>query len=152
MSNNLVVIDPANPRNRIFFRGTALQQVRENAGVTAPEFFTPSLSLLTATFISSGQTISNAGLLTLAHGLGGVPVLVQTHVVCTSNDNGYVVGDILPVATTDIGVRQFSINLTATQIKVQFTAQVDPISSTNAAGASVNLVSTKWQFYVRAYI
>src|SRR5690606_31200663 len=47
----------------------------------------------TKSFTSPEQTITSAGALTIAHGLGVQPTLVAAKLVCTSADNGYAEDD-----------------------------------------------------------
>jgi hypothetical protein len=50
-------------------------------------------------FTSSDQTITAAGQIVLAHGLGGIPDQVNYFLVCQTGEGGYTAGDIVP---TDI--------------------------------------------------
>jgi hypothetical protein len=45
-------------------------------------------------FVSADQTITGAGSLTLAHGLGSAPRLVQPAFVCQTAELGYSIGDV----------------------------------------------------------
>jgi hypothetical protein len=48
-----------------------------------------------AFFTSTDQTITAAGTLTLAHGLGAVPKLVHIYLVCQTANNGFAVGNVV---------------------------------------------------------
>jgi hypothetical protein len=48
-----------------------------------------------AIFTSTDQTITDSGTLTLAHGLGAVPKLVQHYLVCQTANNGWAIGDVV---------------------------------------------------------
>lgn len=48
-------------------------------------------------FQSADQTITPAGTLTIAHGLGRAPVIVLVFLKCTTAIAGYAIGDIIPV-------------------------------------------------------
>lgn len=50
-------------------------------------------------YISAEQTITVAGLLTLAHGLGVAPKMIAPVLICKTAENGYSVGDIIPAST-----------------------------------------------------
>lgn len=49
-------------------------------------------------FTSPQQPITTGGSLTLAHSLGVSPVVVSAVIVCVTAENGYAIGDRLPVA------------------------------------------------------
>jgi hypothetical protein len=49
-------------------------------------------------FLSSDQTITTAGSVTVAHGLGVVPSVVYIELECTTAEYGYSVGDIIDVS------------------------------------------------------
>ncbi len=69
-------------------------------------------------FVSADQTITGAGSLTLAHGLGAAPRLVLIAMVCQTAEIGYSIGDVvqtgvygMPATFTDdtnIGVRFYN--------------------------------------------
>ena len=49
-------------------------------------------------FLSSNQTITTAGSVTVAHGLGAVPSVVYIELECVTAEYGYSVGDIIDVS------------------------------------------------------
>lgn len=51
--------------------------------------------LISGGFQSTDQTITNAGALTLAHGLGVVPKIIQVALVCQTGELGYTAGDVV---------------------------------------------------------
>lgn len=64
---------------------------------------TPPSAGAVSAFISTDQTITPAGSLTIAHGLGGLPVFIQLALVCTTAEFGYSIGDVSPVAPGAVG-------------------------------------------------
>src|SRR3990167_6828210 len=73
-------------------------------------------------YTSPGQTITSAGAVTLAHGLGAMPALVQLRLVCGTGEHGYSAGDETlpsPISSNnnDKGV---SVVLDATNITLRF--------------------------------
>lgn len=137
-------------------KGTAGQVLTMNSGATAPEWRSP---VLPDGYASTGQTITSGGSLTLAHGLGSTPRLIQAYLKCTTADLNYSVGDEAPVSggqeaygsTVSTGV---SIVWDATNLNIRF--------GSNAGGAFAVLNKTtgtlgvitngSWQFYIRAWI
>jgi len=73
----------------------------------------------TATFTSPQQMIAPNTLVTVAHGLGIVPVLVQCYLVNVLAERGYVPGDIVYV---DTAVSEYVAGNNATGITVKATA------------------------------
>ncbi len=54
------------------------------------------------TFTSTGQTITSAGALTIAHSLGAAPFDYFCELECTTAEYGYSIGDKVKVAETDV--------------------------------------------------
>ena len=46
-------------------------------------------------YISSPRTLISGGFITLTHGLGAIPKIIQYLGVCTTAQNGYVIGDVV---------------------------------------------------------
>lgn len=137
-------------------KGTAGQVLTMNSGATAPEWQSPTLP---DGFLSAGQTITSGGALTLAHGLGSAPRLVQAYLKCTTTDQGYSVGDEVFVSggqdaygsTVSVGV---SIVPDATNLNIRFGSNGGGAfavlnKSTGTLGAITN---GSWDFYVRAWV
>lgn len=108
---------------------------------------------------STGQTISVAGGLTLAHGLGKAPDIVRSYLQCTSADHSYSVGDVLlyyPAEHSTASQDSVGINLQidATNITVRFGSQAAGTITLldKTSGTSTFIDNTKWQFYVRAFL
>lgn len=73
-------------------------------------------------FTSSDQTISSAGSLTIAHGLGVAPKFVEWMLVCQTAEHGYSAGDVLTSKNCSAGAQNvgMSIKVDATNLKVYF--------------------------------
>lgn len=54
----------------------------------------------TSVFTSSNQTITAAGSLTLAHGLGATPKRVWAALYCNTSEHNYSVGNVVPISNT----------------------------------------------------
>jgi len=115
----------------------------------------PTGGQFTASYSSTAQTITSGGLLTLAHGLGGMPTLVQCRLKCTSGDQGYSVGDeiLISPSSADTGASQgVAINPDATNLNIRYSNGANVfytlVKSSGAVGA---LTNGNWEFYVRAW-
>lgn len=74
-----------------------------------------------AKFTSTDQTITAAGSLTIAHGLSGIPDIVQVFLVCVTGEANYTTGDVvLWGASTTNAVKGLSVRPDGTNINVRF--------------------------------
>jgi len=108
---------------------------------------------LLLTFESSAQTITSAGALTIAHGLGGKPDMVWCYLKCTSADAGYSVGDeIIFQQPFDVGANKgFSIVRDATNLVIRFASSATVFGYGNkSTGAFGNLTNGDWEVYFKA--
>ena len=105
---------------------------------------------------SSGQTITSAGLLTLAHGLGIRPKLITGYLKNTSAELGYSVGDevefsIIVNSTSTANIVN-SMYADSTNVFVRFSNAAWAFHLANkSTGASVIIANSKWDLYVRAW-
>lgn len=79
--------------------GNALKVLQVNSAANGVQWGAISQAI-SRYFESAQQTITASGTLTLAHGLGAVPKIIQAHLVCLTADVGYAVGDRVEVATS----------------------------------------------------
>jgi len=105
-------------------------------------------------FASTGQTITSAGSLSLAHGLGAEPKIVQLILQNTTDEHGFVSGDRL---TTNVGsqtsVQANSVYLGAVNVNVKFSDNANCfIAANKSTGANVALTNANWDLYVRAFL
>jgi hypothetical protein len=131
-------------------------------GTTGIEFPDASVQAaatkFTKNFQSAQQTISNAGALTVPHGLGVKPSLVRAILVCTTADGGYSVGDEydLGVAQSwDAGTAQqkgMGMWSDATNIYSIFANIANPFSIfAKTTGVPTTLTNANWRLIFRAY-
>lgn len=136
-------------------KGTASQQLRMNAGATAPEWATiASSSVFTASFTSADQTITSAGALTLAHSLGAAPTLVQVQIKCTTAEQGYSIGDVVIVGLSDTTNANTgaSIVIDATNLTIRFGSNGGAFPLLNkTSGGQVAIVNTSWVAIFKAW-
>lgn len=109
----------------------------------------------TKSFESSQQTITSAGALTLAHGLGVKPKLYLAFLQCTTADLNYSVGDEVPYfLSTGQAVNNQGVSMVpdATNLNVRFGSNVSVFSIPNkTTGVTANITITSWKFVARAW-
>jgi hypothetical protein len=111
-------------------------------------------NLLTEKFTSAQQTITSAGALVLAHGLGVVPKLIQLTLVNQTAEAGYTAGEVI---TTDFNSASatFRINtakLDATNINFRFTVTANCFVAANATtGVDTLLTNANWKLVIGAF-
>jgi len=102
-------------------------------------------------FVSSQQTITSAGALTLAHGLSAVPDLVMVKLVCQTAEGGYSIGDVVfaenaqqsSSASDNLGT---SITVDATNINVRYGANATTFQLLNkTTGNPVGVTNANWK-------
>ena len=106
-------------------------------------------------YVSPEQTITSAGRLTLAHGLGTPPKLVQVEAICKIAELGWTVGQSLIIppqaggfASTNSGL---SVAKDASNLVVQYGSAASVILGCNAAGSALSLTNANWRLIVRAW-
>lgn len=108
-------------------------------------------------FVSTGQTITSAALLTIAHSLGAKPPLYNFYIKCTTAEHGWSIGDEIELGSnlnmTDLGTNRASpVYTDATNIYIQFTNTATVILQANkATGAAAAFTNANWDIYVRAW-
>jgi len=136
-------------------KGTALQNLRQNAGETAPEWAAPAAAgVFTLSFTSTEQTIAAGGVLTLAHSLAVIPLLVQLRAICTTAELGYSIGNIVLVSTaagysTSNGL---TVEINATNVIVYFGTANPPIPiKRKDNNAETTMTAANWNLIVKAW-
>jgi hypothetical protein len=112
---------------------------------------------LTREYISPQQTITSAGLLTLAHGMGVTPDFILPYLVCQTAEAGYAVGNTLAIdcvfndnAAT---ARGQSIRADATNIYVRFGSAAVVYTVIDATtGNGANLTNANWRLVIKALV
>lgn len=110
---------------------------------------------LTKQYVSAEQMITSGGLLTLAHGLGVTPKLVQFRLKCVIADVGYSVGDEIVVGFADDNggaVVSSSPVVDASNISIRFSSGATAfIFANKSTGARDVPLNTRWRLIVRAW-
>lgn len=106
-----------------------------------------------AQYTSSDQTITSGGALTLAHGLGAIPLDIKIFLVCVTGELGYTAGDILlvnPSVSTVLGTNKgLSIVPDATNLNIRMgsaAASFDVINKGTGASAAITNVNWNLRF------
>ena len=106
-------------------------------------------------FVSAEQTITAAGALTIAHGLGASPSLIQGRYICKTAEHNYSIGDELIVSLTPIE-SSLSYGMAAipdaTNISIRFGSHTNnAIILDKTTGALANMTNANWKLVVRAW-
>lgn len=128
----------------------------------ATDYFTnrgrPENKLGAADYDSGNQTITAAGLLTLAHSLGEVPVLIKAYLVCTTTQANWAVNDEydlsahMPQNATTLGTGA-AIYYDSTNIYVRFGSNSNTFIGLNkTTGAYANFTNSSWRLVIRAWL
>lgn len=102
-------------------------------------------------YVSSEQTITSGGLLTLAHGLGAAPSLIKPHIVCKVADAGYAIGDKVIVTGAEHDSPS-SIRFDATNCYVRFTSSSSCFFiADKTTGVRTGITNASWRLVMKAY-
>lgn len=106
-------------------------------------------------YTSAEQTITPAGLLTLAHGLATTPTLVQAQLICKTAELGYAVGDTvtIPPHAGGFSTNSYGCTLasTSTNIRVQYGSNNGTFLVVAANGSASGITNANWRLVVRAW-
>lgn len=132
--------------------GTARQALLVNAGATAPVWTTLPF---TQSFESAGQTITDSGALTIAHGLSAQPTLYTAYLINTSAELGYSVDDELAIniaSNSEASLnRGLSVVPDSTNLNVRFGSSPIQIIRKDT-GASAQITNASWELVLRAWV
>ena len=128
-------------------------------GASTTTYVTPAGLLgaigFSADFVSSDQTITAAGALTIAHGLGRAPLFVQMALICQSSELGYTTGMVVPYpvgqrSTSSFDTYGAAVVTDSTNLSVRYGSISVVFSIMNfSTGDGANIDPTKWK--VRFY-
>jgi hypothetical protein len=124
--------------------------VTVSGNLTAPH-------VLAKYYESPEQTITSAGALTLAHGLGVEPVLIQVVLICKTAESGYNVGDKLfvnPNLTRSGTANQGAVVVPdTTNLNIRFGAYAGYAFTCldKNTGVAASVSNTKWKVVFRAW-
>lgn len=107
-------------------------------------------------FTSADQTVSSAGLLTVAHSLGVTPFLVKVWLKCLTAELNYTIGDLVeaPSASSSSAADNhgFALKRDATNVYVRFGSNANPLRLPDwTTGASTTLTNANWALVIEAF-
>lgn len=107
-------------------------------------------------FVSANQVITLGGALTVAHGLGAIPKMVEVLYVCNTASEGYAVNDELKIGTFDFAEQSnsiggFALVADATNLNVRIATRQAGIPN-KASGALNNMTVANWRIKLKAWL
>jgi len=130
--------------------------VGTNTTQIATTAFVLANAVISKSYTSAEQTITSAGSLTLAHGLGAEPSLIAFTLVCKTSEFGYSVNDKLylgPVGTaTSIADQSaFACTYDGTNVYIRYGAATNVFSLLNkSTGTGSAFTNGNWRLVVKA--
>jgi hypothetical protein len=122
---------------------------------SAVKTYVDGLAVFTKSYTSAQQTLTTAGALTLAHGMGIAPKILRFTIVCQTAEFGYSVNDEVEVSVnaSNAGTtRNHSVVCDATNINVRYCGDTTLfIIGHKTTGAASFITSASWKFVVRAF-
>jgi hypothetical protein len=134
---------------------TNAQAIARTDNATAMTPLRTEQTIASHKFTSADQTITSAGLLTLAHGLPEVPGVISLAAVCQTTENNWAVGDVVWVSfnsTSETQNRMNAVWADATNVYVRFSDWTTCFSTADkTTGAAASLTNANWKLRVRAW-
>jgi hypothetical protein len=107
--------------------------------------------IFSAEYISTGQTFTADSVLTLAHGLGARPSVVELWLKCGTANKGYAVGDFIGYPQDTAGIDAgFVIQVDATNVELITGTGIRALDQSTFNETS--LTTSSWTIYVVAYL
>lgn len=137
--------------------GAATDGDKGSGTVNAVEYYKNGTALpLTKSYSSTAQTITSAGTLTLAHGLGTIPLLIQARLVCVTGEVGYSTGDEVMIAVgahDGAGVnRGVAVIADSTNLTIRYGSNATALLLVHkTAGTTAGATNANWTFHIRAW-
>lgn len=109
-------------------------------------------------YTSEDQTLTAGGSITLTHGLGDKPFIVQGLLKCTTAEHGYSIGDEVAVDfMQQVGASAASYGMSCVITDTELSIRLGDATSTfyvhtKSSGAPVNITNTNWKLIVKALV
>ncbi len=105
-------------------------------------------------FESAQQAITQAGTLTIAHGLGAIPKTCQALIVCKTIQFNYSVGDVVVIDPSVHSTTQgLSIVVDATNITIRYGNSGTPLHITDkTTGNGGDITPANWKLILKAFV
>ncbi|NOQ73232.1 MAG: hypothetical protein GQ574_14590 [Crocinitomix sp.] len=106
-------------------------------------------------FVSTAQVPTDGARISVAHGLGTVPLIISLSVVCTTTEGGWSVGETMMInpasnETSDAsGTKGLATMFDSTNVYLQMGD--DGLRLVSSTGGKFTLDSSKWNLYIRAW-
>lgn len=104
-------------------------------------------------FISSDQTITSAGSLTIAHGLGVEPIGVSAFLVCQAAEHGYSVGNVVAMNSGENAIEAssygHSLVVDSTNINVRYGLGYQVLNKGTGVASTITLAN--WKLRLKAW-
>lgn len=153
-------VDPEGMADLSALLNAIATEAQARAGTDNTQLMTPlrtaqaidKLSIFTKEYVSTEQVMVVGGALTLAHGLGSVPKLLQARIVCKTAEANYAVGDEVVMSFPDDSSGAMSAGQlmpTATDIFIRMNSNL--IVGAKTSGSRVVLTPANWRLIVRAW-
>ena len=121
-------------------------------GYVDPQDIFDIFSPIKKDFLSTGQTITLAGLLSFTHLLGQKPKFITAFIKCTAIDRGFAVGDEIFIDLFSLGQNSWYVdsgNTTQFHIRINDTKFATIADKATGNKGAINV--TKWDLYARAF-
>jgi hypothetical protein len=116
--------------------------------------YVDNVSVFTKSFESTEQTIpaANAAVLTISHGLGEIPKLMEMVYRCKTNDNGWIAGDeIVTHSQSDAGLGDWSVVKNSAEVKFRGAFSQRAFAHGTTVNGRFFPASPNWKIVFRAY-
>lgn len=135
--------------SRLFGRGSTgnVAPLTVGGGIEISGTVVQLSGLQISTFVSSEQTITSGGSLTLAHGLSGAPYICTVKLVCTTAEFNYSIGDVyhyttISNATSNGGV---AVIPDATNLNIRYGSAINTFIIHNKTTGATGLANnSRW--------
>ena len=116
--------------------------------------YVDNVSVFTKSFESAEQNVpaANAAVLTISHGLGEIPKLMEMVYRCKTNDNGWIAGDeIVTHSQSDTSLGHWSVVKNSAEVKFRGVYSQRQFAHGTSSNTSFFPASPNWKIVFRAY-